>query len=188
MIRVTRPHKGFTLVELIVSVGLFAIVVTITMTAYLRLISIERRSRATNDVVTNLSFVVDSMARGIRTGTGYQCDGGTNCASGTKFSFVDENGQNTTYLLVPTANGNYVGECLTAAAFCTTTSNPLPTPVTDPNIAIQALNFTVIGSQRGDGIQPQVTFTIQGSTRIDARSAPVVFTIESGATQRYLDL
>jgi prepilin-type N-terminal cleavage/methylation domain-containing protein len=188
-------YNGFTLVELVVSVGLFAIVVTITMTAYLRLISIERNTRATNDVVTNLSFVSDTMARTIRIGHAYRCTANSgdvyNCPDGgSKFWFADENNQDITYVLVTNGSSSYIGQCQSAASSCNASS---ATPITDPRINIQNLTFYVNGATKGtfaqtDGVQPQVIFTIQGSLNIDSKSVPTVFTIESGATQRLLDL
>ena len=184
------PRRGFTLVELIVSVGLFTIVVTIAMTAYLRLITIDKAARATSDVVTNLSFVVDSISRSARTGTAYNCaDTSGNCwpDGGNKFSFTNDLGKIVTYILVPTSTGNAIGECydIGASISCNASS---ATIITDPRINILSMMFYVHGVGSGDGTQPQVLFTVRGSITTDANTVPVVFTLESAATQRFIDL
>lgn len=181
-----RPVRAFTLVELIVSVGLFSIVVVIAMSAYLSLISIDRKARATNDVMTNLAFVTESMSRAIRTGTSYDCGGigsVSDCVNGANyFSFVDENGQTDTYLL-NTTDGT-IRTCQNASV-CTANG---ATVLTDPRINVTNLTFYVQGSQKGDGLQPRVIFVITGSITPDTQSTPVSFTIEGGATQRVIDL
>jgi prepilin-type N-terminal cleavage/methylation domain-containing protein len=187
-----NSERAFTLVELIVSVGLFAIVVTIAMTAYLRLIAIDRESRATNDIVTNLNFVVDAMARGIRTGSNFNCGStGGNCpANANRFSYVNEQGVQVTYILLNNGVTSSVGECLYVIpeSACTQPSGRA-SAVTDPRINIENLAFYSRGiSSATEGIQPQVTFTIKGSIRLDPSRPPRTFTIESGATQRLLDI
>lgn len=183
--------SGFTLVELIVSVGLFSIVVVIAMSAYLALISLDRKARATNDIMTNLSFVMESMSRNIRTGTTFDCGGlGTpvpmNCSGGSNsFSFIDENGQVDTYLL-NTTDGT-IRTCQNTSA-CTANG---ATVLTDPRINVTKLTFYTRGAPRGDGFQPNVIFVISGNINpypADPNSVPVSFTIEGGATQRILDL
>lgn len=186
MERTRTPVRAFTLVELIVSVGLFSIVIVIAMTAYLSLISLDRKARATNDIMTNLSFVMESMSRSIRTGTDYDCGGigsVANCPNGANyFSFVDENGQTDTYLL-NTTDGT-IRTCQNANV-CTASSAIV---LTDPRIKVTNLTFYTQGAGTGDGIQPRVIFLISGSITPDEKSPPVSFTIEGGATQRLIDL
>jgi type IV fimbrial biogenesis protein FimU len=181
----TRRTRGFTLLELIVSVGLFMIVVTIAASAYLSLISLNRRAQATNDVSSNLAFVMESVSRSIRTGSAYDCGGGggtLNCWAGgsSTFSFTNEDGQVTTYLR--RSNGT-VGVC--TGATCTDSS---ASSITDPRISITSLYFYVEGVGYGDGTQPRVLIALSGSITPDPRTAPVTFTIQTSATQRLLEL
>lgn len=70
----TQQHHGFTLVEMIVSLALFSIVITISVGALLVLISANQQLQEEQSVMTNLSFALDSMTREIRTGIHYYCD------------------------------------------------------------------------------------------------------------------
>lgn len=65
---------GFTLIEMIVSLAVFSIVITISVGALLILIGTNQQLQNEQSVMTNLSFALDSMAREIRTGTHYHCD------------------------------------------------------------------------------------------------------------------
>lgn len=175
-------RSGFTLIEMIVSVGLFAIVMLVAMGAYLSLINLDRKARATNDLVTNLTFAVDTMERSLRTGSSYQCNGGTNCwpSGASKLSFVDDQGRTVTYLV---KTDNTIGECIGGSC---TASNAKS--LTDPRITIQSLMFYVRGVGTGDTLQPRVTFLMKGTLTPDAITGPITFTIQSTASQRAIEL
>lgn len=63
---------------MIVSLGLFSIVVTVAVGALLMLVATNQQLQSEQSVMTNLSFALDSMTREIRTGTSYYCDWSTN--------------------------------------------------------------------------------------------------------------
>lgn len=174
--------------ELIVSVGLFMIVVTIAMSAYVTMISLDRKARATNDVVSNLSFAVNSMSRAIRTGSDYNCGatgGVTNdCwpSPQTSFKFKDENGLTEIYFYDFDSRSIY--GCINVANCSVNTASRL----IDPRIDVSEFKFFAEGTAAGDTKQPRVVFTITGSIKPDPQTAPISFTIESSATQRLLDL
>lgn len=70
---VTAKQSGFTLIEMIVSLALFSVVVTVAVGALLMLVSTNDQLQGEQSVMTNLSFALDSMTREIRTGTFYVC-------------------------------------------------------------------------------------------------------------------
>lgn len=159
---------GYTLVELIVAMGVFAIIMTLAAGAYFVVLGVNREARAVSTNIDNLSFALENMTRSIRTGTGYcQVLGG--CSPST-FTFTDSRGVATSYTLSGTEirkNG---------------------TPITDSAVTIEVLNFTVTGDTPGfsDG-QPRVTIIIRG-TVVTGPGASVPFTVQTGATMRGIDL
>lgn len=174
-------QRGYTLLELIVSVGIFSLVMLAVSSAYLSLIKLDRETRATSDILNNLSFAVDSVGREIRTGKDYDCTPSTSsldiCTStpGTSLSFVDSNGRTVVYSvsssrqIIQTVNGS-VSE------------------LTDPRISIDSLLFYVRGvGSTVDGTQPQVTISVQGSVTTSP-GRTVSTTVQIGATQRLLDI
>lgn len=180
--RTSRTRGGYTLIELIVSVGLFSLIMLVITTAYLNLVHLDRTSRATTDVMTNLSFVVESMSREIRAGSGYKCNtNGTNCASpgspGSSFRFTDSRSRTITYTL---SNGQILEQINSAT----------PVALTDPRITVAKLNFYVrgVGTTAGDAyLEPQATFVLQGTIQAEPEKQ-VEFTLQGSATQRLLEL
>lgn len=65
---------GFTLIEMIVSLAIFSIIITMAIGALLALISNNQRLQGEQSVMTNLTFALDSMTREIRMGYNYVCD------------------------------------------------------------------------------------------------------------------
>lgn len=71
--RASSTQSGFTLVEMIVSLAIFSIVVTVSVGALLVLVATNQQLQGEQSVMTNLSFALDSMTREIRTGNEYFC-------------------------------------------------------------------------------------------------------------------
>lgn len=164
--------RGYTLVELIVSVAIFSIVMLIAGAAFLALINLDRQARTTNDLATNLSYVIDSMERSIRTGTAYSAVSG-----GSSFSFTDAQNRNVSYQL---SNGQIQQR---GVADLNTWIG-----LTDPRVTVTHLSFYSRGTVASDSTQPMVLFTVRGTLKPDAASAPIQFVIGSGATQRLIDI
>lgn len=188
-----KKQKGFTLIELVVSVGLFSIIMLIVTSAYLTLVDLDRKARATSDVMTNLSFVVESMAREIRTGTGYQCGTnvsgtifGTNCTSGGyAFRYTDSRSWIITYRLVTDANNKgQIMVDINKSGVITTSA------LTDSRVDINKMDFYVrgVGKTGADTyLSPQASFVIQGSVELETGKVEE-FSMQTSATQRYLEL
>lgn len=174
----TAPARGFTLIEIVVSVGIFSLVMLVVSAAFLTIISLDREARATNQVVANLSFAVDSIGRNVRMGSAFSCAGAGN-GTCSQLSFVDNQGQTITYLL---KNDGTLGQC--TSGVCTSAT---ALSLTDPSITITGLTFYVRGVGTTDTIQPQVTISLRG-TMPAKQGRTIDFAIQTGATQRYVEL
>lgn len=91
----TINTRGFTLVEMMVALGIFAMVVTTTVGAFLVLIASNRTLQADQIVMNNLTFLMDNMTRELRTGTNYYCqtarrNSGGNYVGNSAASYVVE--------------------------------------------------------------------------------------------------
>src|SRR3989344_5757603 len=132
MIMKARSTKqGYTLIELIVAVGLFAIVMTLATGAYLVMIGVNRHTQGLATGINNLTFVLESMTTAIRTGKAY-CGGGAPCVEGANidsFSFRDAEGTYVRYARTSTALGGAIGVCTSQTTFCSTY-----TPLTAPAV------------------------------------------------------
>jgi prepilin-type N-terminal cleavage/methylation domain-containing protein len=172
--------RGYSLVELIVAIGIFSMVMLIVTGVYLALISYDREARATNQLVANLSFSVESMVRNIRTGTDYTCSG-TPCSL---FSFNNSEGTAVSYCRLSDGTiGQRIGGSVSGSD-CLTSANTVP--LTDPHINIQTLAFYVSGVAE-ETLQPRVTVVIRGTMQTDS-GEDIDFTIQTSGTQRLLDI
>jgi prepilin-type N-terminal cleavage/methylation domain-containing protein len=181
----SKVSRGYTLLEMIVAVGIFAVVMLAATGAYLSLLKLDRHARGVNDVVANLSFAVDSMARSIRTGVTYSCspgDANGNNTNGTctQLTFLDSEVPRRT--VVYRLQGQQVIAQITPQGGSTITA-----ALTDPRIRVDALTFYVQGVGTGDGVQPQVIMSLKG-TMAAGQNASTTFSIQSTATQRLLEL
>lgn len=175
--RQLTTNKGFTLIELIVSITIFSIIMTVSIGSILGIFDSNRKSRSLKTVMTNLNLAVESMSREMRFGKNYHCGAGTltipqNCASGgTLVSFLSTDGVQVTYRFVGTALEREVA----GGGF---------QAVTAPEVVIDDLDFYTLGAGT-DGLQPKVIIKIKshagsGKSRSD-------FTLQTLVTQRPID-
>lgn len=68
-------QKGFTLVEMIVSLAVFTVVALIAVGALLKITDANKKSQTMKSVINNLNFALESMSREMRVGTVYDCVG-----------------------------------------------------------------------------------------------------------------
>lgn len=65
--------RGFTLVEMIVALMIFSMVAVVALAALVKIIDANRKAQTIQDAVVNMSFVMESMTRELRTGSVYYC-------------------------------------------------------------------------------------------------------------------
>jgi prepilin-type N-terminal cleavage/methylation domain-containing protein len=180
-----KNRKGFTLIEMLVSVALFSMVMVVGLGALLTLIAQNRQAQAFNSAITNLNFALESMSRTIRTGTTYKCGSGGDClASGIgQITVTSQTGQVTTFAYSATDKALY--RCL--ATTCTTLNQ---VRLTSPNVTISYARFYIDGSvpkSGGNTVQPYVIITLVGDV-VTQQGNIQSFAIETTVTQRLIDL
>lgn len=179
--------QGFTLIELMVSVTIFIIVMTISLGALLSISTAERKAEAVKTLMNNLNFALESMTRTIRTGYDYDCGGTGDCAGGTTFSFVSASGQSLVYCL---GSENICNTTCQSTDSCSilrsTDGGAVYYALTDPEVKIADLQFYLQGSTPGDGQQPRLLMTVSG--RMDTNDkVPTEFKVQTSVTQRLYD-
>jgi prepilin-type N-terminal cleavage/methylation domain-containing protein len=175
---------GFTLIEIIVSVALFTIVMTISVGALFMIITANREAKAIKLVVNNLNIAMEGMTRDLRVGYNY-CDINTSqptvlrspacntSGSGTdQIYYTTDIGEALSYYTV--SNGSIIKRKGSGQAF----------QVTGDDVVIDNLRFYINGSESGDSVQPYVTITARG--RIQVAEAEQEFQLQSTVTQRRL--
>lgn len=200
--KIPAAHRGFTLIEMMVSVGLFAVVMLVCVGALLSLVNANRKAQALQSVMNNLNIAVDDMVRSIRRGNTFHgaigdgtC-GGTDysvthdCPSGgSAFAFEPYGGDTSTplnnWVYIFDDDGTYCGE----GRLCKSENGGASfLGITASEITIDDMQFFVVGTTRGDTIQPKVVMVVKGSAGVLGSSARTTFHIQATAVQRVLDL
>jgi prepilin-type N-terminal cleavage/methylation domain-containing protein len=179
----TKTSRGYTLIELLVAIGLFALIMTLVSGAYLVMIGVTRQAQGLATGIDNLSFAIETMTRTIRTGTNYNCGNanGGDCSGGLNSFFVtDTNGNTVSYTL----SNNAITQTIVSSKGVTTQNN---VPLTDPvSVNVTNLVFYVTGTQPLSA-QPQVTIIISGTVS-GGQGKTETFSVETGATMRGTNL
>lgn len=195
-----RCAGGFTLVEMVISVGIFAMVMVTALAIIMSFINDNKKSQAINAVVTNLNFALDSMVRDIK--TGYKYDDGlvsdeneitlistlynqTTDEKRVTYALQAENGSSPGGILKTSCD---VNEDHVVDEFSCITSL-----ITSPEINVTELKFY---TDKGvpSSSQPNVFITIKGeSAQKDASGGDFTggaanFTIQTLVTQRVLNI
>lgn len=73
-----NKDRGFTLLEMIVSLGIFSLVAVIAVGSLVRITGLNRRAQSLQSAMDNVSFALESMTRDMRYGSSYNCINGNN--------------------------------------------------------------------------------------------------------------
>lgn len=192
-------QRGFTLVEMMVSVSIFAIVMLVGVGALLSMVEVNKRAQGINSVMNNLNAAVEQMARTIRVGSTYYC--GTSsvapppytlattrdcgASGGLLLAFEPTGGDpdNDNDQVVYRLNGTQLERSLSAGAGNSWVA------ITAPEVAVTDFKFYVRGSTPyggGDFEQPRVLIVIHGTANTGQEQT--TFSVQASVTQRVIDI
>lgn len=182
--------RGFTLVELLIALGVFAVIITISLGSVLNIIDAGRKAQSLESVMTNLNFTMEVMSREIKFGKHYFCGTdntnphvssqdctGTVVAPGTSFTFTTSEGVDTIYRL----NGAVIEKSVDHGSTWI--------GVTSQEITVQDLKFYVFGTapfSASDTHQPRVLMLVRGFAGPKPTSQST-FILQTVVSQRSLD-
>jgi type II secretory pathway pseudopilin PulG len=189
-----KNSGGFTLVEIIVALGIFVSAVTLAVGSLLSLYNANNRSQSLSSVINSLSFSIENMTRTIRFATNYHC-GDTNPSSGhsTPRDCSDGNPSEDAFLAVTDSNNDLIRYRFRNARIErseNSNSNSAYVPITSSEVTITNMKFYVLNTtpaSGGNSEQPYVVMVIKGyaGRRPSEESG---FSIETVVSQRKLDL
>ncbi len=171
--------RGFSLIELLVSITLFTFVALVAIASLVSTQQLNSRQKAINNLYSNMYFSTEEIARELRQGSGY-----SNTAGAMQF---------TPYQ--PNASSFYkVKYFLNASGAIEKSNNSANSSIfvsegnlTNDNITITDLKFEIIGGGNftsDDRQQPSVKIFIKGETK---EKPFVKFQLEDFITQRDTD-
>jgi len=175
-------HRGFTLIEIMVSLSVFIIIMTVSLGAILSVLEANDKSQTKKTAMDNLNFALEFMSRTVRFGTNYYCGvASTNpppafdCPSGgSSFSIRSSDGA----LIVYSLSGGRIMK----------TVNGVTTPVTSAEINITRLTFYVFNSAPPPDLgQPRVILVVSGTVG-NKTSTQSIFNLQTSMSQRKIDI
>lgn len=171
----TRSQRGFTLMEVMVAVSIFAIVVTVGIGALLTINNNYRKAQTSREAIDSLTYILESMSRGLRTAQEWDSNNSYDGTPSSTFSFIDQNGALITYALNNEAitmtidTGSAPASVLTSGAY---QLNPA-------NVSIDRLIFTAFSNQ---GLQPYLQINIMGT--VASGQATSQFAFQTAVSKR----
>lgn len=201
-----KAIKGFTLVEMIVSIAIFMFVMVIAVGSLVAIVGANRKAQAVQAVVDNLRFALDDMSRVMRTGTEYHCSssavaGVRDCMEGNRqIAVINQYGEEDKVVFrfstasecnEPDGGTAFLSGCLMRSTEGGVAGSFLP--LTSPEIEIEvdpsnsgSSRFYVQGSTPGDGVQPELVMTLSAKIT-KGLSQPTELHLQTTVTQRVYD-
>lgn len=210
MIRYTfPPTRGFTLVELLVTMAIFITIITIATGALFSAQAVNVRLEQTQVILDEANMAIETMVRDIRYGTTFYCDTtppGLPVPT-TRRSCTQDSGGGTALIFRPaTMLLNSLNQSEDRIAYYVLDGvlykKEYPSggearvfPMTSSSIDVNNLTFFVTGAyprEAGEGStdndQPLVTIVLSGVTvPLRASTPPVFFSVQTSASSREID-
>ena len=200
-------EKGFTLVEMLVSIAVFMTVMTIAVGSFISILNANKKSQAMKTVVDNVTFAIDSISRSIKTGQDYKCANSTkdskvelitSCSEGGNFIqyYNSTDGKYTQYIFVKTEDidSDSLGEGNIQKRICSLDNDScgdwqsMTGPVS--NINIKNMKFYVLGTGTealpyGSKKQPRVIITVEGASGDESVYSNTSFMLQTTVSRMY---
>lgn len=183
---------GYTIIELLVSMALFAVVVLMATMAFLGVMSSNRKTLASRTALDNLNFAIENMVRDMKTGYTYHCgNSGTitdpqDCPSPR--SYIAFEGQNGNPLIpgdqIVYRLGGVGGQQIEVSNNSGSTFFPITAP--PPELSVTSLGFRVYNALVSDQKQPRVVIVIRGVAGTGATAS--AFDVQTSVSQRSPDV
>ncbi|MBI5004627.1 MAG: prepilin-type N-terminal cleavage/methylation domain-containing protein [Candidatus Lloydbacteria bacterium] len=181
-------ERGFTLIEIMVSVSIFAVVVIIAVGALVSINDANRKVQSMRALMDNLNFALENISRTLRTGSSYHCGvTGTittpqDCpVTGSDYiAFEGANGSelNTQDQIVFRLSGGQIQRSVDSGATFL--------GMTSPGITITSLQFYVSGAAALDAKQPKILLLV-GGTADAGKGLVSEFHLQTVVSERLID-
>ncbi len=199
---VYKKADGFTLVEVLVAISLFALVMITVLDVLLQFGAVHKRSLSSHEAYDNIGFTMETMSRNILLGYNYHCGStGTigspqDCGAGLSSNFIAFEGQdgdvsNSTDQVIyclDTVSHQVLRSTIGSSAGACSIANANYVPISSQNLQVDDLKFFVSGTSPSDNFQPKATIVVSGVTKLPKTQLNTSFFFETTVSQRILDL
>jgi type II secretory pathway component PulJ len=180
------PKKSFTLVEVLVAVGMFSIIVGTISGLFVSAISSQRKILATQELLDQVSYILEYMSRALRMAKKDDISIGEEtkdcCLSGYKVNYCTSTGSDIIFR-------NYQNQCqrfyLSGNQIYEAKEGTSPLSLTSQFLKVNSLKFFLSGENQIDNLQPRVVIFLE----IEGRGKnPPKIQIQTTISQRDLDV
>lgn len=199
--------RGFTLVELLVSVFIFSMVMLIAVGSLLSMVDANKKAQTIKSAVNNLSFALDGMSRAIRVGTTFRCGVASQAGSSATLASAGDCVNSITggsLIAFETYNGNRSSSgdqwvyCRGTGTACSDSGTSILRSqnggasyhsITSSEVVVQDLRFYVVGSASkasGNRIQPKIVMVLHGYAGSNTKTRTEL-RLQTTMTPRLLD-
>jgi prepilin-type N-terminal cleavage/methylation domain-containing protein len=182
-----KKNRGFTLLEMLVAVGVFTVVAMFSVGSLLSITQAQRKAVALQTVQDNLRFGIDIMMKDMRTGSNYHCSDASsipaspgwiaqNCdfvsGGGKAITFTNALGQDVTYSFNVTDNN-----------IVKIIDYGVPQAFTSSDLVVD-MQYYVIGAEVGELRAPLVTVIVEGTAGLGRAESS--FLLQTSVAQRVI--
>lgn len=172
--------QGVTLIELLVTITVFSIVITASLSLFASALKEQRKALSSAYLLNTASYVTDYISRALRMA---QKDMAGSCIA-AKHNFATLQEYQIKFL-------NSKGKCqeffLEGGIIKVRKSeiSGIPQNLTPANLQVENLKFKITGEGQDDLLQPKVTFIFKLKTK---EPEPQTFNLQTTVSQRQLDV
>lgn len=162
-------QKGYSLIELLVSIGLFSAVVSIMASMFMTSLKGQQKAFTAQNLADNMRYAIEIMSKEIRMGSNF------NLVSATDLQFKSN---------MPNRNGAIVEFSLVGGQILFDDDinlDPPATPITSLNVNVSDLHFVLFPSGT---TQPRIFIGAQAASRGVAQDTSTSINIETVASPR----
>ncbi len=170
-----NKNNGFTLIELMMSIGIFTLVMVVAIGSFMSSTYSAKKSKALRIAMDNVNFVMDNITRELRVGSFYDNNIPTSQISFHPYDTIVP----IRFFYLDTVTGT-VNKCDHALPPST---SAVCSQLNAPEVNITKLEFTVYDDANvGANTQPSVYIEIEG--RVDINGVVETFDLHTLASQR----
>lgn len=174
-----RDIAGFTLLEMVISIGIFSVLVVASIGVTLGVSHAQIKAANIQATLDNIRFGLELVTKEMRTGNGYRLSSACNQNSGEEISFATSGAESRVYYL---EEGRLMR--LRNSTVCASAQ-----PVMADEVAVERLRFAISGTTPGfsDG-QPRVTVSMSVRSKSLRDPLESQMDLQTTVVQRLRDL